>query len=238
MRRHGLWPTRLLCLWDFPGKDTRVGSISFSRGSSGPRDSTFISCIGRQILYHWTSWEALESLKHLFNLCIYSFYLDGVEFLGTYRILSLSFFLTTYSKNSFLKAWAGWLWPECILNFFLHPSICSLIPFVINKRRKTLLRFLKPLYVCMFVFWGKEKNSFKFLRVPLFSPIDCYLPLDCRESVVTAFLCPEHLFRACITLAQCCQVDQDIPADNKEWCRVFPLWTLFQELDHLASGML
>ena len=25
LRPHGLWPTRLLCPWDFPGKNTRVG---------------------------------------------------------------------------------------------------------------------------------------------------------------------------------------------------------------------
>ena len=28
------------------------------RGSSWPRDRTHISCIGRQILYHWATWEA------------------------------------------------------------------------------------------------------------------------------------------------------------------------------------
>ena len=27
-------------------------AISFSRGPSPPRDGTFVSCIGRQILYH------------------------------------------------------------------------------------------------------------------------------------------------------------------------------------------
>ena len=32
-------------------------AISYSRGSSQPRDCG--SCIGRQILYHWTTWEAL-----------------------------------------------------------------------------------------------------------------------------------------------------------------------------------
>ena len=32
--------------------------ISFSRGSSGPRDWTHVSCIGRQILYHWGTREA------------------------------------------------------------------------------------------------------------------------------------------------------------------------------------
>ena len=36
-------------------------AISFSRGSFQPRDRTCISCIsciGRQILYHWTTWES------------------------------------------------------------------------------------------------------------------------------------------------------------------------------------
>ena len=31
--------------------------ISFSRGSSSPRDGTHISCIGRRILYHWATRE-------------------------------------------------------------------------------------------------------------------------------------------------------------------------------------
>ena len=36
--------------------------LFFSRGSSGPRDWTWVSCvscIGRRILYHWTTREAL-----------------------------------------------------------------------------------------------------------------------------------------------------------------------------------
>jgi len=36
-------------------------TVSFPRGPSWPRDGTHvscISCIGRQILYHWVTWEA------------------------------------------------------------------------------------------------------------------------------------------------------------------------------------
>ena len=33
-------------------------AISFSRGSSKPRDQTQISCIGRWILYYWATKEA------------------------------------------------------------------------------------------------------------------------------------------------------------------------------------
>ena len=35
-------------------------AISSSRGSSQPRDQTCVSCIGRQILYHCATWEALS----------------------------------------------------------------------------------------------------------------------------------------------------------------------------------
>ena len=30
-------------------------AISFSRGSSWPRDQTYVSCMGRRILYHWAT---------------------------------------------------------------------------------------------------------------------------------------------------------------------------------------
>ena len=37
-------------------------AISFSRGSSWPRDQTLIPCIGRWILYHWATRQAYHSL--------------------------------------------------------------------------------------------------------------------------------------------------------------------------------
>ena len=66
---HGLKPARLLC----PGKNIGVGAISFSRGSSRLRDWTRVSCIcciGRQILYHWATWEALFIGKRLLTVGI------------------------------------------------------------------------------------------------------------------------------------------------------------------------
>ena len=53
---HGLQPTRLLYPWD-----SGVGCHFLLQGSSWPRDQTCISCvscIGRQIIYHWATWEA------------------------------------------------------------------------------------------------------------------------------------------------------------------------------------
>ena len=36
LQRHGAWPARLLCPWDFPGKNTGVGCHSFLQGISDP----------------------------------------------------------------------------------------------------------------------------------------------------------------------------------------------------------
>ena len=38
-------------------------TISFSRGSSQPRDQTHIFCIGRWVLYHWDTWESAVIIK-------------------------------------------------------------------------------------------------------------------------------------------------------------------------------
>ena len=43
----------------FQARELEWVAISFSRGSSWPKDLTCISCIGRQILYHWATREAL-----------------------------------------------------------------------------------------------------------------------------------------------------------------------------------
>ena len=46
-----------LSTW-FSRQECWSGAISFSRGSSRPRDQTHVSCTGRQVLYHWATWEA------------------------------------------------------------------------------------------------------------------------------------------------------------------------------------
>ena len=66
-----LWPTRLLCQWHFPGKNTWV-VISSSRVSSPLRDQTHIFCLGRWVLYHWGTEEAHKALLLLFNHSVVS----------------------------------------------------------------------------------------------------------------------------------------------------------------------
>ena len=67
---HALKPTRLLCPWDFPARILEWVAISLARGSSWIRDWThvsYMSYIGRWVLYHWASREScsMYSLSHL-----------------------------------------------------------------------------------------------------------------------------------------------------------------------------
>ena len=57
LRSHGLWPARLLCPWNSPGKNTGV-AIPFSRESSLPRDRTPVSCIAGSFSTIWATREA------------------------------------------------------------------------------------------------------------------------------------------------------------------------------------
>ena len=53
---HGIFQARIL----------EWGAISYCRRSSWPRDQTWVSCvscIGRQSLYHWVTWEALTHMN-------------------------------------------------------------------------------------------------------------------------------------------------------------------------------
>ena len=74
-------------------------AISYSRGSSQPRDQTRISCIGRQIFYHCAT-RKTHIILHI--LCNYKhIYLNmrikGGDTLEMLRVLSVH---TVYSMNS------------------------------------------------------------------------------------------------------------------------------------------
>ena len=61
---HGLYPARLLCPWDFSGKNTGVSCHFLLQGISPTQGSNRVSrvCrIGRQILTISATWEALVS---------------------------------------------------------------------------------------------------------------------------------------------------------------------------------
>ena len=55
---HGLQPIRILCPWDSSGKNTGARRIPFSRGSSGTKDWTHVSCTVGIFFTHWAIGEA------------------------------------------------------------------------------------------------------------------------------------------------------------------------------------
>ena len=52
---HGLEPTRLLCSWDSPSKNTGVGCHSLLQGISQPKDRTHISCSAGRFFTVWVT---------------------------------------------------------------------------------------------------------------------------------------------------------------------------------------
>ena len=54
---HGLWLARLLCLWNFPGKNTGMGCCFLLQGIFLTQGSNSRLLLSRRILYHWATWE-------------------------------------------------------------------------------------------------------------------------------------------------------------------------------------
>ena len=64
LRPYGLYPTRLLCSWDFPSKNTGVCCHFLLQGISTPRDWTWVSCIASRFFTNWATWEGLTELYY------------------------------------------------------------------------------------------------------------------------------------------------------------------------------
>ena len=62
-----LWPHGLYSTWDSPGQDTGLGSHSFSRGSSQPRDWTQVSHLAGGFLTVWATREAPLEVRGMFS---------------------------------------------------------------------------------------------------------------------------------------------------------------------------
>ena len=64
---HELQPTRLLCPWDSPGKNTGVGCPFFLQGIFPIQELDWSLLHGRWILYHWATRD-MYNLKITFNI--------------------------------------------------------------------------------------------------------------------------------------------------------------------------
>ena len=64
-----LWPTRLLCLWNSPCKNTGVGSHSLLQGIIPTQGSMQVFCIASRF---FLSWVTLTVAKSLWTTCLTS----------------------------------------------------------------------------------------------------------------------------------------------------------------------
>jgi len=69
LRPHGLQPTRLLCPWNSPRKNTGVGCHGLLQGSPRtrllPEHVSCVSCIADGFCTHWATWEAHQRLQYV-----------------------------------------------------------------------------------------------------------------------------------------------------------------------------
>ena len=95
----GPQPVRVLCPWDFPGKNAGVSCHFLLQGIFWPRDWThvsFVSCTGRWILYQCAIWEVWKptyspfktQLKHLFAQKVFSELLKHIRSNKSHYIFS------------------------------------------------------------------------------------------------------------------------------------------------------
>ena len=124
-------------------------AISFSRGSSWPRDRTCVSCTGRRILYHWGTREAriiylvlLSFKKHNFHpVCLFQGYLFSFAYYWCYWALPYTVF--------FMRLlWHFTIWyPVSLIAFYFSNKclviLASLLLWI--NFRTILLNFLKAL---------------------------------------------------------------------------------------------
>ena len=79
-------------------------TISFSRGSSWPRDQTGISCIGRKSLYPWATWES-------FSLILFpALWLEFDPFLKSQAVVGRHKRQVQTQFDQLLWSPGGWLW--------------------------------------------------------------------------------------------------------------------------------
>ena len=128
---HGLQPTRLLCLWTSPGKNTGVGCHFLLQGIFPSKGSKPCLSHCKQILYHLSHEEALLAIvnKLIWASCFLVFlpmkcgwYLSHKEDIGFCKLLGM---MTVHGTWSILNVWL--CASVCLLCLTLcDPMDCSL----------------------------------------------------------------------------------------------------------------
>ena len=110
LQHHGLQPTRLLCSWDFPGKDTGVGCHFLPQGVFPTQGLNLGLLNHRQILY-WLSYKG--------SPCVYI-----KEYIYSFRFFSI--ILLQVTEYSFLAYIVGPYWLlYMLLSLQSCPTLCD-----------------------------------------------------------------------------------------------------------------
>ena len=104
-RMLSLWPHGRYSPWDSPGQNTGVGSLSFSRWSSQPRDWTQVSCIAGRFFTSWATRKVQLRAKGFF--CSHENILP--------LIVALVAQLWEYTKNHWSTLWVNYRYVNYIL---------------------------------------------------------------------------------------------------------------------------
>ena len=127
---HGIFQTRIL----------QWVAISYLTGFSQPRDRTHISCgscIGRQILYHWATWESPPI--HLFT------YLPASE---PTQLPEGSKVLSTLMHRKFITEKSNTSWFKINSNLGVSSEFLGMTPKTSSKRKIGKLGFVTIKNMC------------------------------------------------------------------------------------------
>ena len=105
LRPNGPQPTRLLCPWDSPGKNTGAGSHSLLQGMFPTQDQTWVSCIEGGFFTVWTTREVSMTGRGKSEFVWY--YLKNVSVIYHYECLCNWMFLLFQTCLSTLEIHHG-----------------------------------------------------------------------------------------------------------------------------------
>jgi len=135
----------------FQARILEWGAISSSRGSSQPRDWTYISyisCIGLRILYHWATWEAHFLNRFivffLLGLRVFQYILVTFYQICDFKIFSPISDLAFHSVSSILQKSKVLISMVSNLSFFYY-RLCFC---VVSKKSLSNLGSQRFFFIC------------------------------------------------------------------------------------------